>query len=179
MIEGTRIRLRARDVSDAERAARWLNDPEVAKPLGERYLRSVLAMENIEREFAPEAPPEGALRLAIETSDGLHIGALRLFDIAAEDRSARLGIFIGEAEYRGCGYGTDTLRTLLGFAFGEMNLNRVELGVLAYNERAMACYRKCGFVEEARLRQDRYERGVYYDAIVMSVLRDDWLRLEA
>ena len=43
----------------------------------------------------------------------------------------------------------------------------------------MACYRKCGFVEEARLRQGRYERGVFYDAIVMGVLREDWLRLES
>ena len=176
MIEGTLVRLRARELSDAERVARWLNDPEVARPLGERYLRSLLAMER-EREFAAEVPPAGALRLAIDTRAGIHIGALRLFSIEAENRSAKLGIFIGEAEYRGRGYGTDTLRTLLRFAFGEMNLNRVELDVWDYNQRAIACYRKCGFIEEARLRQGHYERGVYFGAILMGVLREDWARV--
>ena len=175
MIEGELINLRAREISDAERNARWLNDPEVARPLGERYLRSVVATEASLREQGTRAGPDGDVWLAIETKAGQHIGNMRLFGVAPEDRSARVAIYVGDAEYRSKGYGTDAMRALLRFAFEEMNLNRVELGVWDYNERAIASYRNCGFVEEARRRQAHFERGSYHDAVTMAALRDDWL----
>ena len=46
-----------------------------------------------------------------------------------------------------------------------MNLQRIELTVDARNERARACYRKCGFVDEATLRQHRYRGGEYGDTV--------------
>jgi hypothetical protein len=64
--------------------------------------------------------------------------------------------------------------TVLRFAFHQMNLNRVSLEAFESNERALACYRKCGFREEGRLRQDRFKHGRYYDTIVMGVLRKEF-----
>jgi RimJ/RimL family protein N-acetyltransferase len=55
-----------------------------------------------------------------------------------------------------------------------MNLHRIDLTVDAENARAVACYRKCGFVEEGRLRHARYTRGAYGDQLIMSVLRDEF-----
>jgi RimJ/RimL family protein N-acetyltransferase len=78
---------------------------------------------------------------------------------------------IGEKAYWSKGYGTDAMRTFLRFGFEEMNLNRIDLTVDARNGRAIACYRKCGFVEEARLRQDRYSEGAYHDTLIMAVVR--------
>ena len=60
------------------------------------------------------------------------------------------------------------------FAFEEMNLNRVYLTTDENNSRALACYRKCGFREEGRLRQDRFLEGRYWDTIVMGVLREEF-----
>jgi RimJ/RimL family protein N-acetyltransferase len=174
MINGTLVNLRAREMSDVERNARWINDPEVARPLGEPYLKSVAAMESALREQTRSVPPAGDVWLAIETKDGRHIGNLRLLDVAPEDRAARVAIHIGDPDFRDKGYGTDAMKTLVRFAFEEMNLNRIELGVFDYNERAIASYRKCGFVEEARRRQAHYERGSYHDAVIMSVLRSEW-----
>jgi RimJ/RimL family protein N-acetyltransferase len=64
--------------------------------------------------------------------------------------------------------------TMLHNAFEELNLNRVWLEVHDFNARAIACYRKCGFIEEGRLRQDRYRNGEYGDTIVMGLLRDEF-----
>ena len=55
-----------------------------------------------------------------------------------------------------------------------MNLNRVWLHVFEFNERAAACYRKCGFQQEGHLRQHRYSEGRYYDVLVMGILRDEF-----
>lgn len=42
------------------------------------------------------------------------------------------------------------------------------------NARALACYRRCGFIEEGRMREARYFEGAYHDRMIMSVLRDEW-----
>ena len=112
------------------------------------------------------------VRLAIETKDGRHIGNIGLHDVRPEDRHAVLGIMIGAKDAWSQGYGTDAVITLLRFAFGEMNLHRVWLQVFEFNERAIACYRKCGFREEGRLRQHYYGRGRYWDVLVLGMLRE-------
>ena len=48
------------------------------------------------------------------------------------------------------------------------------LGGDATNERAIRCYRACGFVEEGRLRQHDYSDGAYVDVVAMGILRDEW-----
>ena len=55
-----------------------------------------------------------------------------------------------------------------------MNLHRIDLYVDAENERAIACYRKCGMTEEGCLRAARYQRGRYSDQLVMGILRDEF-----
>jgi RimJ/RimL family protein N-acetyltransferase len=111
---------------------------------------------------------------AIETKEGVHIGNTNLFNASPENRSSELGIMIGEKEYWSRGFGTDALTTLARFGFDEMNLNRIQLTVYSFNERAQAAYRKAGFVEEGRLRQAMYRQGVYHDILVMGLLRDEF-----
>jgi RimJ/RimL family protein N-acetyltransferase len=177
VIEGTLVNLRAQEMADLERNHRWLNDREVMRFLGGRYQYSLLAEENWMRERTGRPIAWGPnIGFAIETKDGRHIGNTGLHDASAEDRSADLGIMIGEKECWGRGYGTDALRTLVRFGFDEMNLNRIALDVYDFNERAIASYLKCGFVEEARRRQDIYREGRYVDVVMMSLLREDWER---
>ena len=60
-------------------------------------------------------------------------------------RKAELGIFVGEKEYWGKGYGTEATELLLDFAFNILNLNSIMLIVNSFNERAIKSYEKCGF----------------------------------
>jgi RimJ/RimL family protein N-acetyltransferase len=173
MLEGQLVRLRALEATDLERAYRWINDAEVTRYLTARYPLS----HADERRWLEEGPPNGfagGVRLAIETKDGAHIGTLNLHQVRPEDRKAGLGIMIGEKDYWSNGYGTDAIITLLRFAFHEMNLHRVWLHAFEFNERGMACYRKCGFREEGRLRDHYYGEGRYWESIVMGILRDEF-----
>ena len=117
--------------------------------------------------------PRGQV-FAIETMEGEHIGNIGLEDINWKERRATLGIFIGESDLWDQGYGTDAIRTMLGWAFGYLNLNRVALTVYAYNERAIRCYLKSGFQHEGAMRQARYVDGQYYDELMMGILRDEF-----
>jgi RimJ/RimL family protein N-acetyltransferase len=173
MLEGRQVRLRAVELDDLERYYAWMNDREVTRYLAADY---PLSRED-ERRWLESAPANGfanGVRLAIETKDGVHIGTVALHDVRGEDRRATLGVMIGDKQYWSNGYGSDAIVTLLRFAYDEMNLHRVQLHVFEFNERGIACYRKCGFVEEGRLRDHRYQEGRYWDVIVMGVLRDEF-----
>jgi RimJ/RimL family protein N-acetyltransferase len=173
MIEGNQVRLRAIELDDAERAHRWMNDREYTRNLMARYPYS----REAEKEWVEGAskPLEfGNVRFAIETKDGVHIGFCGLHNARPEDRHAELGIGIGEKEYWGKGYGTDVMMTLVRFAFEQMNLNKVTLGVFEFNERGQRTYRRVGFVEEGRAREEVYKDGRYWDVIRMSILRREW-----
>jgi RimJ/RimL family protein N-acetyltransferase len=60
------------------------------------------------------------------------------------------------------------------FGFEQMNLHKVALGVFDFNERAQTVYRRCGFVEEGRFREEVFQDGRYLDVIRMSVLRREF-----
>jgi RimJ/RimL family protein N-acetyltransferase len=173
MLEGRLVRLRALDMADLERDYTWVNDQEVTQYLALRYPISRVGEERWLREAPANSVAEG-VRLAIETKEGRHIGNIDLHRASAEHRKVSLGVMIGEKDCWSNGYGSDAIVTLLRFAFGEMNMNRVFLHVFEFNERARACYRKCGLREEARLRDHYYGRGRYWDVLVMGVLRDEF-----
>ncbi len=174
MLEGRQVRLRPREVTDLERVYTWINDPEVTRFLDSGRYPISRADERRWLEEHPRNNYANGVGLAIETKDGAHIGNIDLMRVRPEDRKAGLGIMIGEKDYWSNGYGTDAIIVLLRFAFGEMNLHRVWLTVDTSNERAVACYRKCGFQEEARLRQDRYTAGRYWDTLFMGILHDEF-----
>ncbi len=174
MIEGTLVNLRAPDMGDLERNTRWINDRDVTRYLVLRYQMPGLAEEAWMRERCAAQPSYFETFFAIETKEGVHIGNTNFFGASPENRSAEVGIMLGDKDYWSKGYGSDAIRTLLGFGFNEMNLHRIELLVYAFNERAQAAYRKCGFVEEARLRQHIFREGAYHDVLRMSVLRPEF-----
>ncbi len=92
--------------------------------------------------------------------------------------NAWVGIGIGERELWGKGYGTDAMRVLLGYAFTELNLNRVTLNVFEVNQRGLKSYAKAGFREEGRLPKVLRKAGERYDLIFMGILRSEWEALQ-
>ena len=173
MIEGKLVNLRAREMTDVERMTRWINDREVTRFMGARYPWSAAAEEAFVRGKTSAPMAYGDVSLAIETKDGVHIGSCGLHGASPENRLAELGIMLGEKTYWSKGYGTDAVATLVRFGFEEMNLNRIQLHVLDFNERAQASYRKCGFLEEGRMRDAHYAEGLYSDVVVMGLLREE------
>jgi len=74
-------------------------------------------------------------------------------------------------EHWGKGYGSDAVATLVGYALTYRNLHKVCLEVLADDARAVGAYRRAGFVEEGRFREQAWFEGRYVDVLRMAVLR--------
>ena len=88
---------------------------------------------------------------------------------------AWVGIGLGERKYWGNGYGTEAMQLALRYAFTELNLHRVTLGVFDYNQRAQRSYAKAGFKLEGRLRGELHRQGQRWDVLIMGILRKEWL----
>jgi RimJ/RimL family protein N-acetyltransferase len=91
-----------------------------------------------------------------------------------KDRSAELGITIGDKSYWDQGYGSDAVRTMVRVAFRKMNLHRVYLRVHEDNTRGIRCYEKVGFRHEGTMRESVFKEGAYCDVHVMSMLESEF-----
>ncbi len=76
--------------------------------------------------------------------------------------------------FRGRGLGTAATHLVLAYAFDVLALHRVELRVLTFNERAIACYEKCGFVREGVEREGAWIGGEWQSDLRMSILEHEF-----
>lgn len=172
-IIGDNIYFRPLELSDLKTCQGWLNHPTVTPALNKGQFP---VNEIAEREYLESLhKPQDFINLAIcLKTDDLHIGNCGLHDIKWVDRTAFLGILIGETDYWNQGYGTEAIRLILDHAFRRMNMNRVDLNVYEFNKGAIRCYEKAGFFHEGRKRQSHYHAGRYWDGLIMSILREEW-----
>ena len=83
---------------------------------------------------------------------------------------------LGEREAWGQGYGTEALHLALQYAFDELNLHRITLTVIAYNERAIALYERAGFQREGVFREFGRRDGKRYDMYLYGLLNREWMQ---
>ena len=102
------------------------------------------------------------------------IGTVSLEKINWHNRTATLGIFIGDKDFRNKGYGTEAIKLILEYGFKYLNLYNIKLDLMEFNARALKCYEKCGFKEYGRRRKCEYLNGKYYDIISMDILSDEF-----
>lgn len=108
--------------------------------------------------------------------NGKMVGIARL-SVYNEDNKARYAIGIFDETLFGKGLGTRITNIVLDYAFNTLKLHRVDLRVLEYNERAIRCYEKCGFVKEGIEREGAYIEDKYASDIMMSILEQEYSRL--
>ncbi len=169
---GDRIYLSPRNEEDAEIFTQWLNDFDTTDYIGRS---STVVTLSGEKEYLQKPMAENARNFAIiNLENDKMIGTVGLENIDFINRCAILGIFIGDKDFRNNGYGAEAIRLLLDYGFNYLNLESVKLDLLAFNERALACYKKCGFQETGRRRKHRYINGEYYDVIIMDILKEEF-----
>lgn len=168
---GERIYLSPRNSEDVEIFTKWLNDFEVTDYIG----RSATVMTlDAEKRYLENPEHDSICFAIIDLGKDEMIGTVSIENINYTHRTGILGIFIGKDEYRSNGYGTEAIRLILDYVFNYVNLNSIKLDVFSCNERAINCYKKCGFKEAGRWRNSKYINGKYYDTILMDILAEEF-----
>ena len=177
MLRGERVWLRPVEPADIVDNSATAGDAEVGHFLGVKTPQSKASAERFATEILKAVGETGFPYAICLLESDLTIGTVFLRSVDKVNGSGVVGIFLGDRRYLGQGYGTDALNALVDFGIGELRLERIELEVFDFNERAIKSYVKAGFKTDAILRRARFHRGVHHDVHIMSILRDDWLAL--
>ena len=168
---GERIYLSPRNNEEIEQFTKWLNDFETTDYLGRSA--NIVTLE-AEKKYFEENNDKNYNFFIITLENDKLIGTIGLENYDSINRTATLGIFIGDKEYRSQGYGTEAIKLILDYGFNYLNLNNIKLDLMSFNNRALKCYQKCGFKEYGRRRKCKFINGQYYDCIEMDILQEEF-----
>ncbi len=160
--------IRRARVADAEDFCSMMGHPEVYAALMQLPLPSVEMWRK--RLADSEEGKDGHLHLVAER-EGRVVGSTGLHPAPQLRRRhcAMLGISVAPAA-QGQGVGTALLQALCDYADNWAQLLRLELTVFTDNPRAIALYRRCGFVHEGTHRAYALRHGRYEDVHAMARL---------
>ncbi len=115
-----------------------------------------------------------ALQLGIERrADRVLVGTCSLFYFHLASRRAEIGYALGRP-YWGAGYMHEALRALVGYAFREMGLNRLEADIDPRNLASARTLERLGFQKEGHLRERWIVSGEVSDTALYGLLRREW-----
>lgn len=158
-----------------ERYFTWLKDREVMKTIGRNeYMRDIhfstvktyvrnLQQSNHDYFFAIQVKPANEF-----------IGTAKIGSIDWDNKTADIGIMIGEKNYWGKGLATETLFLLCKFAFKELQLRKLTGGCMERNTAMKKCFEKIGFIEEGVRRKQNFLENDYTDHILFGLFKNEF-----
>lgn len=174
ILEGEKLLLRRISLADADATyLSWLNDDEVTRGLEtivkpytaemlQRYVKEIVANENI------------YMFMVVDKESGKAIGTTKLHNISKKNGTCNIGLMIGDKNFWGKGYGGDIYRTIVRFAFEELHIRKIWEMVHSDNEASLGMFRKMGFGEEGRLKEQVLSDGKFVDNVLLGLFAKDW-----
>jgi RimJ/RimL family protein N-acetyltransferase len=122
-------------------------------------------------------PDDGRrISYAILTRDDDLIGMVSCYGIDRRHRTGEIGIYVGERDLWGHGYGTDALIAFLRHLFIDLGFETAYLHTYESNVRAQRSYTRVGFQSVEKRR--RYSPRIgYHDEVKMTISRAQFERL--
>jgi RimJ/RimL family protein N-acetyltransferase len=177
LFEGQLVRLRAIEPADAETFFKYQQDDGIGRLDARIQWTQSLAGARHKVEDQIKKKPDDDEDLVIETLDGQIVGGINTQTTDPRSGTFSIGLGLGERFSWGKGYAKEAMLLMLRYMFHERRYQKCNLGVYAYNDRAIGFYRHLGFVDEGRLRRNHYTAGEYYDEILLGITREEFDQL--
>jgi len=172
-IPGRSVGLRPIEADDLPFLAAMANDREVSSSVV-RWGFPV-GLDDQRRWFDSAARDMTTRRFVVVRPDNERLGMGGLWEIDWHDRHAQAAIKLFPAAARRRGVGTDTLMTLMAYAFGDVGLQKLWASILDFNGPSLGAYvNKCGWKIEGVLRREAFRKGQFHDAFRVSILREEF-----
>lgn len=169
-IVGDKVRLRPICMTDTNLIVLWRNQEHVRRNF---IFREEFTCEMHLQWMETRVSSGEVVQYIIEEKESMKpIGSVYFRDINYDYRSAEFGIFIGEKEALGKGYGRETARLFTQFGFSSLGLHRISLRVLEENQIACRSYIAAGFKQEGVFCDMVYVDGKYHNVIFMAMLEE-------
>ncbi len=176
-LNGKRVYLRQLKEEDSPLIRKWLSDPEIMRLIG-----SVKPMSQADAEDYIKSIRNDVSRLwfiiALKKNNRA-IGEAGLLRIFPPWHTADMTVIVGEKDTWGRGYGTEAGRLLMEYAFTDLKLHRLAIGVVGFNSRALHFWENLGFKREGIHRDGYFYGGEFHDFVMMSILEEEYRKAQA
>ena len=179
MIKGNIVGLRAVEKTDLSLFRDWRNISDFRKNF--REVRE-LSLSDQEKWFEglQQTTHMNFMFTIVRLKDNKPIGAAGLLYINWINRSADFSFYIGEKEHYidNKGFALDAAKVLIDYGFKNLNLNKIWMELYEFDSKKLDFFKgKFDFQIDGVLRQNSYEDGKYWDSFIISLLREDFEKI--
>ena len=171
------ITLKPFEQSDIYLLTSWVDSEELLLSWAGTFFKYPLDQQQLAYylKSSLESPPARLIFKAIDSSSKQTIGHIELDGFDLENQSAFIcRVLVGPAKMRGRGLGKIIVKQLVDLAFNNLDLHRLAVGVLEFNQAAIHCYKQCGFQHEGCYREIVKYNGEFHSLVSMSLLKHEW-----
>ena len=151
-----------------ERYVSWLNDPDVVRFSRHRYKRHTLDSCKKYLESFKDSP--NCFWAITIKSESEHIGNINAY-IDETNRTADLGIMIGEKGFQHKGYGVEAWKAVCDFLFTNKKIRKISAGTLSTNATMLRIMKKTGMQEDGRRVKHHIWEGREVDIVHMALFK--------
>lgn len=172
LLQGEHLLLRPLCSADVtEKYVSWLNDLEVNQFLESRFTIQTMGSvrEYVEKIFQSSQ----AILFGMFLENGsCHIGNIKC-EVNWYHKRGDVGFMIGDKEAWGKGYATEAIRLVVDYLFNTVGLHKITAGAYEQNTGSLKAMKKCGFFEEARLKQQAWCGDRFVDVVLLAILNSN------
>ena len=172
--QGTRVKLRAVEPSDAEAFFTWNQDSEMGRNLDQVWVPT--SRESVNRWVEEEAikkPEDDAFRWVIEDGDGEFVGSIDTHHCDRRTGTFQYGVAVRK-EHQCKGYASEAILMVLRYFFEELRYQKVTVHAHSDNVPSARLHERLGFQLEGRLRRTVFTRGQYSDDLVFGMTIEEF-----
>lgn len=176
-LEGERVVVRALDEDDADAVFAYCSNPRMTEFTLWDAHRTMADTLNFVRDYAQMRYREEVLEpmgiVLRDDPEGRVIGTVGCFWVSKPNMTMELGYALAE-EHWGKGLVAEAARLVIGHAFAEFPLERLQARCVKENVPSERVMKKLGMTFEGTLRSSLLRRGKFQDLHMYSLLRGEW-----
>lgn len=175
-IETPRLLLRRVDEADASQIMELRGNPETMRYIPRPLVKTTEdALEHVAMIDAKIETNEGINWGITLKDDPKLIGIIGHYRIQPQNYRAEIGYML-LPEYHGKGIATEAIKAAVVYGFDVMNLHSIEAVIDPGNIASEIVLQKNGFVKEAHILENEYYEGVFWDTVIYSLLKRNFVR---
>jgi len=151
----------------------WLNNPEVTKYQNKGRFPNTIDKQREYMIKMEESDTDVLFAIQYKVT-GMHIGCVGLHNIDWINRSANLGIMIGNKNYWKKGIGKIVWNMITEYGLFTLGLHKIYADCFVENKATIKVAEASGFRIEGTVRDKYYKDGKWHDAFILSVLKDEF-----
>lgn len=175
MIKGKKVGLRAVEKEDLKYLRDWRNISSFRSNFREIRELSLTDQYNW-FESIQQSQSYNFMFTILDLETSTPIGACGLLYVNWINRSADFSFYIGENDqYIGDdGRAEEASELLINYGFNNLNLNKIWMELYEFDKEKINLYiNKFNFKKDGVLRENCFEKGKYWDSIIISKLKSD------